>query len=126
MQPNTVAQIIETFRNRRDLRGHVVNVNLPAKRRGQWKPTYHCPHGLGGFDEQYQLERNGEQLSWQLTGEFHPTEGLPMDDSAALCGGSPDDQPPTTQLNHPQGLSARIQQRLSDAIGHQLLNPETE
>ena len=83
---------------------------------------YHCQHGLNGFDEHYTLERKGEQLSWQLSGEFKAGDANPMDDSGALAAGHSTISLLQPQMNHPQGLSIRTQQRISDALIIQLIS----
>ena len=97
---------------------------MPATPRTNWQPLYQCQHGLHGFDEAYHLERQGEQLSWQLMGEWKPSQEQPMDDSAALSAGHPTLTLIQPQLNHPDGLSQRLQQRISTALDEPIMQAD--
>ena len=82
--------IANSLRNNLDLRGLVVNLNLPALPASEWKELKSLPHGLSGFSEHYVMRERGDgSHSWHLHGERIELEHEGETDAHALRIGHP-------------------------------------
>lgn len=100
-----------------ELRGLVLNVNTPAAPRSAWQETEIVPHGLSGFEEQYQAIREaGDRISWRLRGTRMEHSHEERTDAHALRQGHPTISflNPDFNMQSLNGLE-RLQRRLQRA-----------
>ncbi|MBA3939182.1 MAG: 5'/3'-nucleotidase SurE [Planctomycetes bacterium] len=70
------AQWAKRLLGKADLRGQVVNLNVPAGPLGTWKEARVTHHGQAGFTETYQPQRDAkDRVVWRLHGEWTATDG---------------------------------------------------
>ena len=74
----------------RGLRGHVLNINLPAGPASTWGAPRLAEHGHSGFKESYQPVRDGkERIAWRLHGEWIAGAAGEACDASLLHAGHP-------------------------------------
>jgi 5'-nucleotidase len=72
------------------LRGHVLNINLPAGPASTWNEPRLAQHGHSGYKEIYQPVRDTkERIAWRLHGEWVASESDESTDAALLSAGHP-------------------------------------
>ena len=72
------------------MRGHVLNINLPAGPASTWNAPRHALHGHSGYREVYQPVRdNKDRIGWRLHGDWVASAGEDATDAALLSGGHP-------------------------------------
>ena len=82
------ADFVKQCLGRRDLRGTVLNVNLPATPSSEWQPACIVEHGRSGFDEKYQPRRNrAGNITWHLHGTRVELEDEGITDAHLLAAG---------------------------------------
>lgn len=107
------AQLAHSCYGKRDLRGKVVNANIPAMPRASWKETKIVPHGLSGFEEQYvPRQRRGNELVWHLSGKRIELENEGETDAHALRAGHPTITMLAPDHNVHEPIGRRFKQRL--------------
>jgi len=97
---------------RRDLRGRVLNINLPASPREQWGPLNLVPHGLSGYEENYRPQRSGNRLTWRLAGTRIEHAHEAETDAHLLKDGRPTLSVLAPDYNSAKGLSKALTERL--------------
>lgn len=84
------AELVASVAGRRELRGAVLNLNLPAVPRHEWQDLRCVPHGRSGFDERYQPRRGADgSLTWKLHGTWQEVTSSDQDDASLLTAGHP-------------------------------------
>jgi broad specificity polyphosphatase/5'/3'-nucleotidase SurE len=98
----------------------VLNCNVPASPRSDWRDPLLLPHGMSGFDEQYRPgKRRGGTVGWRLHGERRELEGEGETDAHGLRDGHPVLTFLKPDLNPTDGPGRRWQDRLL-AVGRPL------
>jgi 5'-nucleotidase len=64
------AGVAHRMLSREDLRGVVVNLNVPSSPAAAWQPLVTAPHGLAGFQESYRPVHEGGRPAWRLEGRW--------------------------------------------------------
>lgn len=73
-----------------ELRGQVVNLNLPSIPVASWKNPVLAPHGHSGFKETYQpLRDSKDRIIWRLHGEWIAKADGELSDATLLSAGHP-------------------------------------
>jgi 5'-nucleotidase len=74
----------------KELRGQVVNLNLPASTMSAWKEPRLALHGHSGFRETYQVQRDSkDRMVWRLHGEWIARPDGEISDATLLSAGHP-------------------------------------
>lgn len=84
------AEVAERLLGRADLKGRVVNLNVPAGPRSAWKELRVAEHGHSGFREGYRPVRDTrDHLTWRLHGDWVAAGGEGDSDAHLLSRGHP-------------------------------------
>lgn len=103
------AEWAQKLRGRVDLRGQVVNLNLPARPRAEWAAARVLRHGRAGFNERYRPVRDAkDRVGWRLHGEWHAPDSADTCDAAALTAGHPVLTLLAPNLNAPERALKRL------------------
>jgi broad specificity polyphosphatase/5'/3'-nucleotidase SurE len=71
-------------------RGRVLNLNIPAGPRAQWRPLRQAIHGHSGFREGYKPVRDARNhIAWRLAGEWVAAPDDGDSDAHLLSAGHP-------------------------------------
>lgn len=108
------ADIAVWLLGKRDYRGKVINVNVPAGSSDRWLPMQVSPHGHSGFRESYKpVRENRDQLAWRLHGDWVAAPDDGDSDAHLLARGHPVLTLLRPDLNDDQELLRRLVQRRS-------------
>jgi len=84
------AELAAVCLDRRELRGLVLNCNIPARPRAEWGELRLVRHGRSGFEERYRPSRaRSGLLTWRLHGERVELDDEGETDAHALAAGHP-------------------------------------
>lgn len=84
------AEVAERLLGRADLKGRLVNLNIPAGPRSSWKELRVAEHGHSGFKEGYRPMRDGrDHVTWRLHGDWVAAGGEGDSDAHLLTRGHP-------------------------------------
>jgi 5'-nucleotidase len=81
---------IKRLLGKRELCGHVLNINLPSGPASTWSEPRLAEHGRSGFKETYQPVRDSkERIAWRLHGEWVAGASGETCDASLLGAGHP-------------------------------------
>ncbi len=76
--------------NMKELKGQVVNLNVPSTAAASWKEPRLAPHGHSGFRETYQAQRDSKDRTiWRLHGEWIARPDGEISDATLLSANHP-------------------------------------
>jgi 5'-nucleotidase len=97
-------------------RGRVLNLNIPAGPRAQWRPMRIAAHGHSGFREGYKPVRDvRDHIAWRLAGEWVAAADDGDSDAHLLSAGHPVATVLQPELNGDQRLLQPLIERLAGA-----------